>query len=255
MSRELSSTVKEHVAYLLREGRSTRLVANTVKLQRSTVHNIAKQRNIDLSNNKPGRPRKLTDEDARQLMTSYNRGLISSAAEGSWKLRVGLNITVHPQTVCRVWRSMGLKTYRRKDRPRLTREHRHQRLAYARMYADWTVQDWKRVVFADETKVNRYGSDGMQYCWRQPQGSTPHEVDETVKYGGGHIMVWGCMTAGGLGGYCLIEGNMNFHLYKEILEGELLTTIRAQGLKRNEVWLLHDGDPEHTSSLVETTLQ
>ena len=48
---------------------------------------------------------------------------------------------------------------------------------------------------------------------------------------------------------------MNSQLYKEILEGELLTTIRAQGLKRNEVWLLHDGDPKHTSSLVETTLQ
>jgi len=37
----------------------------------------------------------------------------------------------------------------------------------------------------------------------------PQNIEETVKFGGGHIMVWGCMMATGVGTMCRIEGTMN----------------------------------------------
>ena len=67
-------------------------------------------------------------------------------------------------------------------------------LAFAFKYQNWTVEDWKRVIWSDEIKINRIGLDGKQWVWKQVgQGLIDHEVQDTVKFGGGNIMVWGCM--------------------------------------------------------------
>ena len=56
------------------------------------------------------------------------------------------------------------------------------------------------VLFSDESKFNLVGSDGHLWCWRRPG----EEFDscftkKVVKHGGGNIMVWGCLTAKGVG--------------------------------------------------------
>jgi hypothetical protein len=38
-------------------------------------------------------------------------------------------------------------------------------LQFAKMHKDWIVCDWKRVVFSDETKINRLCSDKINWCW------------------------------------------------------------------------------------------
>ena len=38
-------------------------------------------------------------------------------------------------------------------------------------------------------------------------------------------MIWGCMTWEGIGNLRLIKGNMDKHVYCEILEMELMNTI------------------------------
>ena len=42
-----------------------------------------------------------------------------------------------------------------------------ERLRWANEHKDWTIDDWKRVVWSDETKINRFGSDGAQWYWKQ----------------------------------------------------------------------------------------
>ena len=44
--------------------------------------------------------------------------------------------------------------------------HRQQRLKFARDHENWTVENWKRVLWSDETKINRIGSDGKVYVWK-----------------------------------------------------------------------------------------
>ena len=39
-----------------------------------------------------------------------------------------------------------------------------------------------------------------------------------MKHGGGLVMIWGCMTAFGVGAWYKIKGRMNRHLYKFILD-------------------------------------
>jgi hypothetical protein len=46
----------------------------------------------------------------------------------------------------------------------MSAKHVKEKLEFAKMHKDWTVRDWKRVVFSDETKINRLCSDGISWC-------------------------------------------------------------------------------------------
>ncbi len=69
---------------------------------------------------------------------------------------------------------------------------------------------WNHVLWSDETKINLFDSDGVKRVWRQPGEEYKDKcVLPTVKYGGGSVMVWGCMSAAGTGELQFIEGTMN----------------------------------------------
>jgi hypothetical protein len=82
----------------------------------------------------------------------------------------------------------------------------------------WTVEDWKRVVWSDETKINRLGSDERRWVWKmQGEGLSDRLVEGTVKFGGGNLMMWGCMLWEGPGFACKMDGD----LYIKIMQDEL----------------------------------
>ena len=64
---------------------------------------------------------------------------------------------------------------------------------------------WNHVLWSDETKINLFGSDGVNRVWRQPGEEYKDKcVLPTVKHGGGSVMVWGCMSAAGTGATCTV---------------------------------------------------
>jgi hypothetical protein len=63
-------------------------------------------------------------------------------------------------------------------------------LDFAEHHLHWTVDDWKRVIFSDETKINRLGSDGQHYAWnRKGESLSEQQVQPTLKFGAGSLMV------------------------------------------------------------------
>ncbi|KAG1142027.1 hypothetical protein G6F37_012713 [Rhizopus arrhizus] len=103
----------------------------------------------------------------------------------------------------------------------------------AKVYKDWTEDDWRRMVFSDETKINVWGSDGCRYFWRRPGDKLqPHHLDLTVKGGAGSVMLWGCMTWDGPGYACTIEdGTMKASDYVHILSTTLMDSLNYYGYK------------------------
>ena len=73
----------------------------------------------------------------------------------------------------------------------LTSRHRRNRLDFAIAHQDWTLDDWKRVIWSDETKINRFQSDGRQWIWKGPGEGVlvDREVQGTIKFGGGSLMM------------------------------------------------------------------
>ena len=68
-------------------------------------------------------------------------------------------------------------------------------MKFATQYRDWTVENWKRVIWSDETKINHLGLDGRKWAWKKPQKPLQdHLVQGTLKFGGESLMTWGCMT-------------------------------------------------------------
>jgi hypothetical protein len=51
-------------------------------------------------------------------------------------------------------------------------------------------------VWSDESKIKINNSDGKEYYWKKKNTPLlPHHIKPTLKFGGGQIFVWGCMTA------------------------------------------------------------
>ena len=72
--------------------------------------------------------------------------------------------TLNPQTVRRGLKQVGMKSVVKTNRPFLSKRHRKERMDFAIAHKDWTVEDWKRVIWSDETKINRFGSDGRKWA-------------------------------------------------------------------------------------------
>ena len=79
---------------------------------------------------------------------------------------------------------------------------------------------------------------------RSKRGLTDQEVTGTVKFGGGSLMMWGCMTAQGVGYSCKIDGTMDADLYTSILDDEFLNTLEYYGMEKDEIIFQQDNDPQ-----------
>ena len=109
----------------------------------------------------------------------------------------------------------------------------------------------RRVVWSDETKINRFCSDGRKWAWiRDGEQIQAKHVKLTVKHGGGNIKVWSCITYDGVRWLTQIEDTMDSVLYREILQDELTRTLEEYNLDPGSVTFQHDNDPKHTSKLV-----
>ena len=78
------------------------------------------------------------------------------------------------------------------------------------------------VLSTDETKINRIGSDGKVYIWKEREELLfDRTISPTVKHGGGNLMVWGCMEWNEVEKLIEVQGIMDKVQYCEILEDEV----------------------------------
>jgi len=139
-----------------------------------------------------------------------------------------------------------MKAVVKRKRALLSKRHKRERLDFALAHQDWTVEDWKTIVWSDETKINRLGSDGRKWVWKKKgEGLSDRLVQGKVKFGGGSLMMWGCMMWNGVGYATKIDGKMDGDLYVSILEEDLQESLRYYGLTPDEITFQQDNDPKH----------
>jgi hypothetical protein len=78
---------------------------------------------------------------------------------------------------------------------------------------------------------------------------TDRTVRSTVKFGGGSMMVWACITAKGVGYLTKIDGNLDSELYvrESIMNDEFLDTLEYYEYSKDEIVFQQDNDPKHKS--------
>lgn len=236
---------------LLRDpGSSSRKVAKIMKVGRETVNRIRREYLPDEIVPKGGRPRMFSPRYRRKLIRLLTSGKLDTATQVKKFLECNTEITTSAQTVRNLLHSSGLKSAVKKKKPRLLLHHKRARQNFAIKYRNWTKEDWHKVIFSDETKINRLGSDGRQWVWKKPGiRLNDRQISPTVKFGGGSIMLWGCITVHGIGFMCRIEGRMDSDLYTTILSDEFMNTVNFYNLNKADIIFQQDNDPKHTSKL------
>ncbi|GBM25974.1 Transposable element Tcb2 transposase [Araneus ventricosus] len=83
--------------------------------------------------------------------------------------------------------------------------------------------------------------------WRRKNEElNPKNLVETAKYGGGGVLVWGCMSASRLDNLVFIDGIMNHALYLNILRDNLKLSAQNLGIGNNFVFY-EGNDSKHTT--------
>jgi len=233
---------------LLNQGFSAQKVASHLGISTGMVSKIEKTRIPNREKSKGGRPKLLSAQNEHYIVRKITSGGLDTAVDVRKDLLQHQQVNVSADTIRRALRRNGLKSAAKVKKPLLRRSHIKARLEFAKNHQHWTTADWRRVIWSDETKINRFGSDGRKWCWKEPgKRLQPNHVKKTIKHGGGSIMVWGCMTAEGPGYLAKIVGGLNAELYCVILNEDLIKTIKWYGLDHRKVIFQHDNDPKHTA--------
>ena len=112
-------------------------------------------------------------------------------------------------TVRRDLLRIGLISAVKYKKPALSEKNVKARLKFCKEHKNWIVDDWKTVIWSNEMKINRFQSDGREYYWHRPyERLRKHQVKETIKHGGGSLMVWLCFTWWNLGPLVKIDAIM-----------------------------------------------
>ena len=100
--------------------------------------------------------------------------------------------------------------------------NRKKRLEFAKQHINKPMQYWNRIIFSDESKFEVFGTTRHFKVWRKKNTEYRKEnLRPTVKYGGGSVLVWDCMSAAGVGSQHFIDGIMNHRVYIDILKNHL----------------------------------
>ncbi|GFV40650.1 transposable element Tcb1 transposase [Trichonephila clavipes] len=120
---------------------------------------------------------------------------------------------------------------------------------------------------SDETirsTLHQYGFHGrtpirkplIKYVNRQKEAGkalAPKNTIKTVKFGGGSVIVWGSMWAGGVGELAFIDGIMDKYVYLGILKDNWEKSSSKLRLGSGFIFQ-QDSDPKHSAKIVQLYL-
>ncbi len=123
------------------------------------------------------------------------------------------------------WTEAGVKASRATTHRRVKEfgySCRQRRLTWAKEKKNWTIAQWSKVLFSDESKFCiSFGNQGPR-VWRK--GGEAHSTSclkSSVKFPQS-VMIWGAMSSAGVGPLCFLKTNVTAPVYQDILEHFML---------------------------------
>uniref|UniRef100_A0A3P8Y3P8 Tc1-like transposase DDE domain-containing protein n=1 Tax=Esox lucius TaxID=8010 RepID=A0A3P8Y3P8_ESOLU len=233
------------------KGVSQRKIAKSLKLSSSTVHKIIQRfRESETISVRKGQGRK-TILDARDLRAHRRHCItyrndtvmeITTCAQEYFQKTLSVN-TIH----CAI-RRCQLKLYRSKNKPCLNRIQKRRRFRWAKDHFKWTVAKWKSVLWSDKSKFQvNFGKLGRHVIRTKEDKDNPSCYQHSVQKPAS-LMVWGCMSACGMGSLHIWKGTINAHSYIQVLEQHMLPS-RCRLFQGRPCIFQHDNARPHTASI------
>ncbi|CAG9138695.1 unnamed protein product [Plutella xylostella] len=195
---------------LLQQGLSQRAVAAQLHLSQSAVSRVYRRfQETGAFNRRPrtGRHRCTSERDDRFIVSTSLRNRHLTGVDVQQELRRVRQVAVSEWTVRRRLKEANLTPKRPASGPKLTAGHRQARLQFAREHLDWSIAQWRSVLFTDECRVCLHGSDRRGRVYRRPgERFAQCCFAETVAYGGGSCMMWAGISLEGKTALVFVPG-------------------------------------------------
>jgi len=256
MTYKLLPEIKAKICTHFEHGMTQVEISELCQVSQSTVSKTIKRYfNRGVFSRKPGsgRKKRLSLVDLKYLEAEIEKNPKLGSRKLKIKLAEDYKRNVSDRTIRRGLCSINLNGRVACKKPLLSKANIDKRFDHSKTWLNYAKEDWERIIWSDETKINLFGSDGRAYVRRKP--GTRYENQNlipTVKFGGGSVMVWACFSARGVGEITIIDGIMNADGYCRILDTCLLKS--ARDLSMTDFIFQQDNDPKHTSMKVKEYL-
>ncbi|KAG1449840.1 hypothetical protein G6F55_009978 [Rhizopus delemar] len=178
---------------IISEDETKEKIADLVGLNKSTVQNI-KARIDDYGSPLPhrqiGRPLKINERTERHLKRIIREDPFASFKEINVEL-AKLDVFVNIETLRLYVDRLAFKSYRAAHKPRLTARHCKSRLCWAKEHLNWTKDQWRNVVWFDESCFCMECSKRVKGVFRKPRNMHQY-FDQQVS-----SLVYKCHVASG----------------------------------------------------------
>ena len=208
-------TLRENTEKAYRE------ISKIVGVSISTISRIMKMKKETRSvtpkrKGKCGRKRKTTPKDDAYLI----RESVKDPRKTSDAIKTTLGekgIEISSSTVCRRLLEVGRKAYRPVKKQLLTKTMKTKCYKWGPKYKNWTKEDWRRVIFSDETHMFVQGQRSQHVRRSQNEKIRNAHIDQRVKHPQ-KKMFWGCFSFYGIGSLHPVEGMMRSQQYIEVVQ-------------------------------------
>ena len=224
--RHLSDVEVMKCLTLAKCGMSQRAIAAEVKCSKSTVGRILQDYDYETFTTRkphPGCAHKTSIEDDRHLVITAKRNYDLPLRDIT--NLSGLDISI--KTTARRLKEVNLVSRYAHRKPFLKPRHKRERLEWANRYKDWSVDDWKKVVFSDECLL-KVGADPQRRRVIREAGSALQNryLLPTFRSGRVTIMIWACFSGERLGPLMALEqGGIGAEEYIEVLCDGLFSMV------------------------------
>ncbi len=209
---DLAMTQKMNIDTLHKEVKSQRVITERCGCLQSAV---SKHINAKLT----GRKNWVGKGAQATGMTASLRILSSKADSNTWEsfTRSGLKLeSVHQESP----RSDIFR--KRATKPVLNQRQRQKSLTWAVEKENWTVAQWSKVLFSDESNFCiSFGNQGPRVWRKSGEAQNPCCLKSSVKFPQS-VMIWAAMSSAGVGPRVFLKSTVNAAIYQEILEHIML---------------------------------
>ncbi|KAK3559201.1 hypothetical protein QTP86_005197 [Hemibagrus guttatus] len=138
-------------------------------------------------------------------------------------------------------------------KPLLNHRQHQRRLTWAKEKKNWTVAQWSKVLFSDESKFCiSFGNQGPRVWRKGGEAHSPSCLKSNVKFPQS-VMIWGAMSSAGVGPLCFLKTKVTAPAYQEILEHFMLPSA-DQLFEDADFIFQQDLAPAHTAKSTKSWL-
>jgi transposase len=133
-----------------------REISKRLKFSRGAIQTIIKRSGESgsyINRPKCGRNQKTTVHEDRILVAMSQKERTKSSLAISGELENEFIVKISSRTVRRCVLEVGLRGCKARKKPLLAAANVKKRLKWAKKYENWTIDDWSKIIWSDETNI------------------------------------------------------------------------------------------------------